>query len=379
MGWITVLQFGLIVAIVAYLTVNMIHLVQVERVSGPLAQTPLVSVCVPARNEERDIEACLVSLLGQDYPEYEVVVVDDNSTDRTWAIIQRLAANEPRLVPVRGRALPAGWYGKPFALHQAVERARGDLLVFTDADPVFQPCALTSAVYTLQARKVDLLSLMPAAVFGSFWERAVQPVIFGFIAAKTRFKKVNSEAHPGEAMGFGAFIMIRREIYRRIGGHERLRQAILEDIGLARLAKSEGARLLVADAKPLFSIRMYHSLGEIWNGWRKNVFLAFRRSILRTLYYAGALVCFLFTPYLVAAYHWAAGSPWAWQALAWGGLGLVWAAGAGLCRELRLSAWNQFLFPLGAWVAAGVMLNSMLHILTTGGSKWRGRTYSHPA
>ncbi|MCA9483328.1 MAG: glycosyltransferase, partial [Nitrospina sp.] len=151
---LTVFQFIYILIIVAWLTVNMVHIVRVAPVAGPLKHAPRVSVCVPARNEERGIEACLTSLLQQDYPHFEVIAVDDNSTDGTGAIIDRLAAQDARLIAVKSPPLPEGWYGKPHALHQAVQRASGDLLVFTDADPVFEPSALASAVFTMETRKV---------------------------------------------------------------------------------------------------------------------------------------------------------------------------------------------------------------------------------
>lgn len=377
MDVLTVFQFLYILYIVAWLTVNMVHIVRIAPVAGPLQHAPRVSVCVPARNEERGIEACLTSLLKQDYPHFEVIAVDDNSTDATGDIIDRLAAQDSRLIPVKSEPLPEGWYGKPHALHQAMQKATGELLVFTDADPVFEPAALTSAVFTMETRKVDLLTLMPRSVFGSFWERVVQPVIFGFIAAKTRFQKVNNPDSK-EAMGFGAFIMIRREMYERIGGHEALRQAILEDIGIARLAKKAGAVCLVAQARPLFSLRMYHSLREIWIGWRKNIFLAFRRSILRTLQNVSGLIAFVVTPYIFVLYHLLAQSHWMWQAMSWSGLLLVWAVGAGLCEELQLKRRTQFWFPLGALIAGGIMLNSMFFILGRGHSEWRGRTYPKP-
>ncbi|MFQ5482769.1 MAG: glycosyltransferase [Nitrospinaceae bacterium] len=377
MALITVLQFLLAAALVIYLTINHLHLVRVKPVGGPLAEAPMVSVCVPARNEERGLEACLTSLLQQDYPHFEVIAVDDNSTDATAAIIGELSRQESNFIPVAGQPLPAGWCGKPFALHQAVQRARGEILMFTDADPVFKPWALTSAVFTLQVKNLDFLSLMPAAEFGSFWERVVQPVIFGLIAAKTRFAKANDDAHP-HAMGFGAFIMIRKNMYARIGGHASLKDVILEDIGLARLAKKNGARCLVADAKELFSIRMYHSLREIWIGWRKNIYLAFHRSAGRTLAHGALLIGFLFTPYLVVAWHLWAASPWIWQALAWAALLLVLAAETGLCDELGLSRWTLLWFPLGAWIAVAIMFNSMLHIRLSGHSEWRGRKYPQP-
>jgi len=151
---LTVIQFSLILAVVGYLITNMLNLVKVVPAAGRLPQSPSISVCVPARNEERDIEACLVSLLQQDYPDFEVIVIDDNSTDATPKILRSLKEQYPDLIILNGKPLAEGWYGKPFALHQATQRARGELLLCTDADPVVEPFALTSAVHLMNSRKL---------------------------------------------------------------------------------------------------------------------------------------------------------------------------------------------------------------------------------
>lgn len=372
-----VLQFGFIVAVVVYLSINAHFLIKAEPVAGPLAATPLVSVCVPARNEERDLEACLTSLLKQDYPHFEVIVVDDNSTDGTHAVIESLSKQYSNLIAVSGAPLPSDWYGKPFALHQAVQKSRGEILLFTDADPVFQPQALTSAVHLMQERDLEMLTLLPGAVFGSFWERAVQPLVFAFIAVLTRFAKVNDPASPA-AMGVGAFIMMRRQAYDRVGGHEPLRQTILEDIGMAHLVKQSGTRMMIADGQKIVSIRMYHSLAEIWIGWRKNIFLAMNRSILKTGYYIVCIWGFVITPWLLTGYQ-VAGQANLWlQLLALAGLALVMISEAVLCHELHLPKYYLLAFPLGALVMAAIMINSMVHVLFRGHSEWRGRTYSQP-
>ena len=232
-------------------------------------------------------------------------------------------------------------------------------------------------MHPLEVRKIDLLTLMPKAIFGSFWERTIQPVMFGFIAAKTRHREVN-DPNSKKAMGFGAFTMIRKNIYDRIGGHEKLRQKILDDIGLARLAKSEGARCLVADGKFLLSIRMYHSLSEIWIGWRKNAFLAFRKSVPRVFFFIAMILGFLLTPYLLVLANGFVGSHWVWQGIGWIGLILVWMSGIGVCDAMGLKRRDQFLFPLGALMTSAMILNSMVYILWKNQSEWRGRIYSKP-
>ncbi len=371
---LTFMQFAVLLAVAAYLTVNLLHLVRLTPATEAVQPAPLVSVCVPARNEARDIERCLISLLAQDYPRFEVIAVDDHSTDGTGAILERLSRQDARLTALKGAALPEGWLGKPFALHQAQAKAKGEILLFTDADLFFEPHALTSSVHVLEQRQVDLLTLMPGSRFVSFWERAVQPVVFGMIAALSRFRRINRPEFT-TAVGFGAFLMFRRDAYAKTGGHESVRLEVVEDMMLAKRAKKMGFRLLAAEGKTLLSLRMYHSLAEIWAGWRKNLFLALKRSVPRTLYYAAVLVVFLTTPWVLLAANLIAGSGWLGTGTAVCGVAVSLAASFKLCRELKMGLANALLFPLGALVAAAIMLNSMAQALLWRRTQWRGRTY----
>ncbi len=372
---VTVFQFILVFGVVVYLTLNLIHLVRVEPVRGSLPNSPFISICVPARNEERGIRSCLTSLLNQNYPHFEVIAVNDHSTDATGDIIQSLASEFSNLHTLECQPLPSDWLGKPFALYQAARQARGDYLIFTDADPVFQPHALTTAVHVMTVRDLDMLTLMPGTEFGSFWERAVQPVIFGFIVALSRFKKINSPDHT-TAMGFGAFIMVKKDVYERIGGHEGVKYEVLEDVMLAKRAKKAGCNLLAADAKSIFSIRMYHSLQEIWTGWRKNIFIAMKKSIVRTVYYICVIVGFLVTPWLVLFWNVWQGTGILLTGTALVALLMTLTASFHLCEELRLQRRNAFLFPIGAFVMSAIMVNSMFQVLVKRQTEWRGRKYS---
>lgn len=372
---VTSLQLVLIVVVIVYLTVNMIYLVRLDPVSHELDDPPMVSVCVPARDEERGIRACLESLLEQDYPKFEVIVVNDHSTDHTGELIHELTGKDSRLITLAGEDLPKGWLGKPFALYQAFQKAKGEILLFTDADPVFEPNALRTAVFTMQERKLDALTLMPKAEFGSFWEKAVQPVIFGFIGSLTRFGKVNSQDHKN-AMGFGAFLMFKRSAYEAIDGHEGGKADVLEDVLIAKRLKKAGFKLLVADAKRLFSIRMYYGFREIWIGWRKNMFLAMKRSVSRALYYIFMVLAFVLTPYLVLGWNVVVGSGLLWIGLSLFGVTMVSAATIKTCDELGLGRINACLFPIGAVVMAAIMINSMIQVLVFSRTEWRGRVYS---
>ena len=365
----------LIVAVIVYLTVNMIYLVRLEPVFKKLDDPPMVSVCVPARDEERGVRLCLESLLEQDYPKYEVIVVNDHSSDRTGELIRKMAEKDSRLIAFDGEDLPIGWLGKPFALYQAFQKSKGEILLFTDADPIFERHALRTAVFTMREHNLDALTLMPKVEFGSFWERAVQPTIFGFIGSLTRFRKVNSSDHK-TAMGFGAFLMFKRSSYEAIGGHEAGKADVLEDVLIAKRLKKAGLTLLAADAKRLFSIRMYYGLHEIWTGWRKNIFLAMKRSIFRAFYYIFMVLAFLLTPHLVLGWNLVAGSNLVWLGLSLLGVIMVSAATIKTCDELGLSRLNACLFPIGAVVMAGIMINSMIQVLIFSRTEWRGRVYS---
>ncbi|MBC8282997.1 MAG: glycosyltransferase [Nitrospinae bacterium] len=364
----------LIVAVIIYLTTNIIYLVRLSPVDKPIVDPPFISVCVPARNEERGIRACLQSLLNQNYPNFEVIAVNDHSTDSTGSIMHSLAQENSRLTVLEGADLPEGWLGKPFALYQAFKVAKGEYLLFTDADPVFNPTALNTAVYAMRERELDVLTLMPKAEFGSFWEKAVQPVIFGFIASLTRFKNVNDPDHES-AMGFGAFLMFKRTAYEKIGGHEAGKADVLEDVLIAKRAKRAGLKLLVADAKQLFSIRMYFGLKEIWFGWQKNMFMAMKKSVVRAAYYIFVILGFLLTPYIVLAMNIFENTGWFWIGMALAGVVLVSSAAWKTCDELGLSRNTAALFPLGAVIMAAIMTNSMFHTLVRKKTKWRGRVY----
>ena len=372
---LTVLQLILIVAVILYMTANIIYLVRLQPVVQPISNPPRISVCVPARNEERGVEACLQSLLNQDYSNFEVIAIDDHSTDSTPSIMQALAQEHSHLKVLEGINLPEDWLGKPFALHQAFKVSQGEYLLFTDADLVFKSTALNTAVHVMRERKLDVLTLMPKAEFGSFWEQAVQPVIFGFIASLTRFKNVNNPGHK-RAMGFGAFLMFRRAAYEKIGGHEAGKADVLEDVLIAKRAKRAGLKLLVADGKQLFSIRMYFGLKEIWFGWQKNMFLAMNESVVKATYNIFVVLGFLFTPYIILAINIFEQIGWFWIGLAMASVVLVSAAAYKTCDELGLHRNAAALFPLGALVMAAIMANSMFQTLVRKKTEWRGRVYS---
>lgn len=239
---------------------------------------PSVSVLVPARNEERVIERCVRSLLAQRYPDFEVIVLDDRSTDGTAAIVANLARADQRLRVLQGQPLPAGWVGKCWACQQAANVARGAWLLFVDADTHHHPLMLASAVAYGEEQRADLLSLAPYQELGTFWERTLLPGIIAIILTVGGTLVDVNDPRRKVAKAIGQFMLFRSETYRRIGGHECVRDEIVEDFALARRTKGTGHHLLVADGADLVSTRMYRSLGEIWDGFSKNSFFEARRQ-----------------------------------------------------------------------------------------------------
>ena len=202
---------------------------------------PLISVVVPARDEERDVEQTLRSLSAQRYPSLEIIAVDDRSRDGTRAAIARAAADDPRIVVVGGSEPPDGWLGKPWACAQAVERAHGEWLCFTDADVRFEPDALASALAFALVEGRGGVTLSPLLVCSSFWERTVQPVATMAILALVAPPVLSQHPDAPVSLAAGAFMLVRRDLYERAGGHAAVRDRVADDLQLARAVKRAGA------------------------------------------------------------------------------------------------------------------------------------------
>ncbi len=244
-------------------------------------QTPRVSVIIPARDEEANIRRCLRSILAQKGIAFQVIVVDDHSTDRTAEIARQLAQEfsaQPgapsAIVIAARRPLPAGWTGKANALCSAVPLARGDWLLFTDADTEHAPGSLAAAVQEAEHHGADLFSLSPEQEVEGLWERALMPVIFSELATTFRPRDVSDPAKPIAAAN-GQYLLIRRSVYQEVGGHAAVAADLLEDVALARRVKSAGRVLRFRLGKGMVRTRMYRGLQQMREGWTKNLALLF--------------------------------------------------------------------------------------------------------
>jgi glycosyltransferase involved in cell wall biosynthesis len=243
---------------------------------NPQSSIPSVSVLIPARDEERRIGPTVRALLAQTYPALEVIVVNDRSTDATAAILG--AFEDPRLRVVQGEEPPPGWLGKPWALHQASRHARGELLLFVDADIHYEPEGVAAAVALIERAGVSMISLLPRIEMRGFWEHLLMPdlamMAFSFLplwlANRTRARVL--------AIGGGPGNLVARADYDAAGGHEALQDSVIDDVALARLVRRSGRRTQMVLADDLVSVRMYHGLRETIEGFTKNTFSVFGRS-----------------------------------------------------------------------------------------------------
>lgn len=368
---------------VIYWLHNQYRLEIVVEPTPPPANPPLISVCVPARNEERNIRACVEAILEQDYPNLEVILLDDRSTDATSEILRQLAVQNDRLQIIHGSDLPAGWAGKPHALYQASAAARGEWLCFLDADTFLEPSALSSTYAKAIETQADMFTIMTFQILGTFWEKTVMPLVMTALSVGFSPHKVN-DPKTRDAIANGQFIMVRRTVYDAIGGHASVRNSIVEDKALSERVKWNGHRLVVADGMRAARTRMYTSLPEMWEGWTKNIYLGLRdQAGLLWLGAFGAFLAFMASVFLPL---------WPLLGLLWYGNGgggpalgvvsealVLWAylayARARIASKMEISPWYAATTPLGAGVFGAMMLTSAWRVLSRKGVTWKGRTY----
>ncbi len=341
-----------------------------------------VSIIVPARNEALNIGRLLRSLASQQAAR-EILVVDDQSVDRTVEIAEGLKADLPHLRVLRVDSLPEGWLGKTFALACAAREAQGDWLLFTDADTEHLPGSLAAMLERAQREGVDLLSLSPGQLTPTWWEKAVIPLVYVNLARLYRFEDVSDPRSPMAAAN-GQYILIRREVYERAGGHEAIRNEILEDVALAKRVKSAGGKLLFLPGAAWVQTRMYRTFGEMWRGWTKNLFLIYGgdlRKIFKTVVElcaanflpdfsaCGALILLFMGRGNVRVLGW----------LLIGSLLAILVRSAIYVRAVTRLGFSSHVAPWrleGAIIFAALLINSVIAYRISHNVEWKGRRYS---
>lgn len=291
--------YALIIAASYFFILSLANHYEMWRFShGPeIFDGPLVSVLIPMRNEEENAKKCIASLQNQLYKNYEILVINDNSGDKTGEILTELAASDERIKVYNGKPLPDDWYGKPFALHQLSSHAKGEILLFTDADTIHNPASISWAVTNLQKLNVDMISGYIGQIFKSFGEIVTVPLVFfltGFIIPLhiNRFSKSSVFS-----AAIGQFIAIKHDVFNAIGGCEKFKKKTSEDIYMSRYVKKKGYSTRFLNICEHVQCRMYIGYNDAIKGIGKNVFDFLGKNTLVIFLMLIAVIFFLFLPF----------------------------------------------------------------------------------
>lgn len=377
--WFLVLAWVVSIVLTLYGLSRQKSLLPTDDLHLKTSDAPLVSILVPARNEQgRVLADCIRSILRQDYGRFEVIAVNDRSTDETGAILETLAQSDERLRVIEGSEPPAGWLGKPYAMQQAFTLARGEWILATDADMIFDPAALRTAMNRTLEAKGDAITLIPHFEARSFWERVMIPTWAWVFLMFTLFYRSNDPKTQG-AVGIGGFFLMRRKVLERIGGYQALQNEIMEDVRLAEMIKRSGACLLTVYAPNLISTRMYSNFREMWECSTKNWFSGVKFSLPFALMCVFSMYLLSLLPPLIAlvsALVVSAGVNVDLRGLlvpavlAWFLQMLVLAL---MSARSKVSPVYALTAPLGLGLLYTMLLDSSIRITTGKGVTWKGR------
>lgn len=284
-----------------------------SKISEP---APFVSILIPARDEEANIAACLESLQKQDYPNFEILVLDDNSSDNTARIVDQIVAKDNRIQLIRGEPLPEDWAGKPFACYQLAKKAGGSWLLFVDADTTHATHMLRGVLAIALKLKISLLSGFPRQLANSLPQKIAIPVLYFVIMSWVPLWWFHRSKQPKPSLAIGQFLLFPSEEYWRIGGHEAVKSRILEDVWLGIEINRHGGRHIAVDLSPVVSCNMYRSVGAMWEGfikWCYSVAAMSRMALFGLL--AAGYIFFLAPFYWLWNEFFVVSTPTAWREL----------------------------------------------------------------
>ena len=370
-------NFGLAILAVGFWVPVGLLLILRRHALGALASVPVgstqfwykVAVVIPARNEERNLKQALQSVLRLDYPELEIVVVNDRSTDGTRAILVELAKQDQRLTLVHIESLSEGWLGKTHALHKGAQRAQGEFILFTDADIVFHPLALKKAMTHVQANQLDHLTVVPEDTMPGFFLRALSATFGIFMFILFQPWKVR-DPKSRKYMGIGAFNLVRSSVYQAIGGHQAISLRPDDDLKFGKLVKRSGFRSDVLNGQRMVSVEWYRSVPELIQGLMKNMFAGMEyRVSLVILAIIGSLLLHIW-PWI--GMWLTTGVPQVLNALTV--FMMVGSFGIGMA-PFGVKSWHGLLLPLTISLLVYIQCRATILTLWQGGIDWRGTFY----
>ncbi|MFQ6084450.1 MAG: glycosyltransferase [Candidatus Aminicenantia bacterium] len=364
----------LIVLIILFLNLlnNLKILKKPDRLGKKEKNLPLISVLIPARNEERNIKKCLLSLLKQDYPRLEIIVLDDDSRDRTSEIVKQLAVTHKKLKLVKGKELPENWTGKNWACHQLSQIAKGEWLVFTDADTRHKSTSISSAYQTAIRNNSPFFSYIPGLITKKISEALLLPIIHFAFFVFLPLGLISRSSDPRLSLAVGPFIIIQKDFYLKIGGHEKIKNEIVDDLALAKRVKANQGKIVLADGGEEVKVRFYRGFREIWKGFSKNAYGAFGDSPQVVIPFL-ALNYFLFIyPYLSF-----------FQAVKTSNLASIPALQVIIISLMRIllairfktSMFLGLFHPVAVFIWSLITLNSLRLWLVKKGVEWKERFY----
>lgn len=348
---------------------------QVKPINYDDAELPMVSIIVPACNEEEHLEQSLLSRLNQDYPRFELIVINDRSTDGTKAIIDRIAAMDSRLIPLDITELPEGWLGKVHALHQGVKMAKGEWYLFSDADISFEPDMLRLAVNYAQSQQVQHLTCIPEAeLYNDFW---VDVTCFGSLLLfcnSARIPDINQDKG-NNAIGLGAFNLVEARVFNQTKGFEWLKMESADDMGVGFMLKQHGAKSRVADGMGLMKFAWYQNLSQAFSGLEKNTFgPGSQYSYLKQL----GIVLFLLAMGLLPTLALVLGLLSSDIILIISG-SMAWLTNIIVAFTVPKASYKEIpfylLLPIGIILIATIMANAAWKCFQNSGVYWRGTLY----
>jgi len=337
---------------------------------------PFVSVLIPARDEEANIKVCLESLQKQDYPNFEVLVLDDNSSDNTANIVERIAATDNRIRLFRGEPLPEGWTGKPFACYQLARKARGSWLLFVDADTIHAPHMLRSVLALALKFNTSLLSGFPRQLATSLLQKVAIPVLYFVILSWLPLWWLQRSKQTRPSLAIGQFLLFPREEYWRIGGHKAVKSKILEDVWLGIEVNRHGGRHIAIDLSPVVSCNMYQSLGAMWEGFIKWIYsvAALSRAALVGLIVAGYV-------FFLAPFYWlwndlfVVATPTGWRPIVIFQVAVIIVMRWLVDKRFKEPVISAFLHPIGFSFLFLVGLYAGSRQAVGAGVRWKKRLY----
>ena len=338
---------------------------------------PLISILLPARNEEANIGVCLESLRQQDYPNFEILVLDDSSTDGTSDIVARIAAEDSRVRLLKGQPLPSGWAGKTFACHQLAQEARGSWLLFTDADTVHASSMLRRVLGVALATRAALISGFPYQRTASIWQKTAMPILFYFmLLCWMPFWWLQRSRCTMPSVAIGQFLVFSAEEYRSIGGHEAVKSRIVEDVWLGIEVSRHKYRQLTLDLSSLVSCQMYREFGTMWDGITRWFYTVASLSVVTLVVMIAVVLLLFLAPFLWLVYGLLLGQPaLAWEVLVALQVGIVFLARFLAGRRFSQPRTSIILHPIGVAFLLLVSFYASYQYLTGAGVKWKGRVY----